>query len=113
MELIFRIESVPSGEKESCILNGKYRSSVPSVVVAYRNGYYKSLVYVSAVAFSETIDAETIQVFSQVFDRFQSWNQEKVTVYMFPKYYLHPWKNVLLCVDEKIEKYIHLWELIC
>ena len=84
-----------------------------SVTLALMLSKIHLIVYVSAVAFSETIDAETIQVFSQVFDRFQSWNQEKVTVYMFPKYYLHPWKNVLLCVDEKIEKYIHLWELIC
>lgn len=113
MELIFRIESVPGEEGESCILNVKYRSSVPSVIVAYRNGDYRSLVYVSTVAFNDAVDAETMYVVSKAFDRFQSWNEKSVKVYVFPRYYMHPWKNVLVCVDESAEKYVHLLELIC
>lgn len=113
MELIFRIESVPGEEGESCILNVKYRSSVPSVIVAYRNGDYRSLVYVSTVAFNDAVDAETMYVVSKAFDRFQSWNEKSVKVYVFPRYYIHPWKNVLVCVDESVEKYVHLLELIC
>ena len=85
MELIFRIESVPGEEGESCILNVKYRSSVPSVIVAYRNGDYRSLVYVSTVAFNDAVDAETMYVVSKAFDRFQSWNEKSVKVYVFPR----------------------------
>ena len=71
-----------------------------------------SLIYVSAVTFNETVDADTIHVFSEDIDRFRSWNKQKVTVYMFPQYYLHPWKNVLLCVDKRTEQYALLWLLI-
>lgn len=104
MELSFVIEPASEEIGEVCFLHRKYEQAVPNVAIIYFNGDYKSKVYANTVTFVESIDEDIIGVKSGEIDRYLEWNGKKVTVVLLPKYYIHPWKSVLVGVMESIEK---------
>lgn len=71
------------------------------MAVIYANGDYKGLNYVNRVLFSDTLDEDGIGVVTSEFAKYQDWNQRKVTVQLLPKYFFHPWKSVLLGLDDQ------------
>lgn len=101
MEFTFLLERKREGLPEACFLHSKYQTSVTSVAVIYANGDYKGLNYVNRVLFSDTLDEDGIGVVTSEFAKYQDWNQRKVTVQLLPKYFFHPWKSVLLGLDDQ------------
>lgn len=101
MEFTFLLKRKREGLPEACFLHSKYQTSVTSVAVIYANGDYKGLNYVNRVLFSDTLDEDGIGVVTSEFAKYQDWNQQKVTVQLLPKYFFHPWKSVLLGLDDQ------------
>ena len=104
MELTFITEPVTEGMSDICYLHRQYEQAVPHVAIIYRNGEYKSKVYANKVEFVDSIENNIIGVKSSEVDRFKEWNGSKVTVLLLPRYYIHPWKSVIVGVSEGIKK---------
>ena len=104
MEFTFVIEPVSEGMSDVCFLHRKYEQAVPHVAILYRNGDYKSKVYANTVVFVDSIEESIICVKSTEIDRYIEWNGLTVTVLMLPRYYIHPWKSVIVGVSEEVKK---------
>ena len=104
MEFTFVLEPTSEGGSDVCFLHRKYEQAVPHVAIVYRNGNYKSKVYANTVVFVDSIEESIIGVKSTDISRFEDWNGSIVTVLMLPRYYIHPWKSVIVGVSADVKK---------